>query len=156
MLEGVSDDVSDDASDTASIHDRVIYKQDGLDQRLQYDRWPRKSLLDHFYDDQVSLDAIADGDARELGDFVAGHYDAKLRRNPDRIQVQLSRTGVVDQSQIRITKGITMQAGSGTLEIAYLLEDLPPDRTLHFAVEMNFAGLPAGADDRYFHQGEGS
>ena len=156
VLEGVSDDVSDDASDAASIHDRVIYKQDGLDQRLQYDRWPRKSLLDHFYDDQVSLDAIADGDARELGDFVAGHYEAKLRRNPDRIQVQLSRTGVVDQSQIRITKGITMQAGSGTLEIAYLLEDLPPDRTLHFAVEMNFAGLPAGADDRYFHQGEGA
>ena len=32
----------------ASIHDRVVFKQAGLDQRLQYDRWPRKSLLDHF------------------------------------------------------------------------------------------------------------
>jgi alpha-amylase len=40
------------------------------------------------------------------------------------------------------------------LEIAYLLENLPTDRTLHFAVEFNFAGLPSGADDRYFLDGE--
>ena len=43
-----------------------------------------------------------------------------------------------------------MQAGSSTLEIAYLIEGLPRDRTLHFSVEFNFAGLPSGADDRYF------
>ena len=27
--------------------------------------------------------------------------------------------------------------------VAYLLENLPTDRQLHFAVELNFAGLPA-------------
>jgi alpha-amylase len=32
---------------------------------------------------------------------------------------------------------------------------LPADRPLHFAVELNFAGLPAGADDRYFRDGQG-
>ena len=52
---------------------------------------------------------------------------------------------------LRITKGLTLEAGSSTLEIAYLLEGLPQDRPLHFAVEFNFAGLPAGADDRYFY-----
>ncbi len=51
---------------------------------------------------------------------------------------------------VRITKGLTLDAGSATLQIAYLLENLPQDRPLHFAVELNFAGLPAGADDRYF------
>jgi 4-alpha-glucanotransferase len=45
---------------------------------------------------------------------------------------------------------MTLQAGSSTLEIAYLIEGLPRDRTLHFSVEFNFAGLPSGADDRYF------
>jgi alpha-amylase len=39
--------------------------------------------------------------------------------------------------------------------VGYLLEGLPQDRTLHFAVEWNFAGLPAGADDRYFHRPDG-
>jgi 4-alpha-glucanotransferase len=51
---------------------------------------------------------------------------------------------------VRITKGVTLNAGSPVLEIAYLLEGLPRDRALHFGVEFNFAGLPAGADDRYF------
>jgi len=35
-----------------------------------------------------------------------------------------------------------------------LLENLPQQRTLHFAVEFNLAGLPAGADDRFFYQGD--
>ena len=50
---------------------------------------------------------------------------------------------------------MALAAEGHTLEIAYLLEGLPPDRTLHFAVEFNFAGLPSGADDRYFYRGEG-
>jgi alpha-amylase len=49
-----------------------------------------------------------------------------------------------------------MAAGSPTLEIAYLLENVPSDIPLHFGVEMNFAGLPSGADDRYFHDAEGT
>jgi hypothetical protein len=40
------------------------------------------------------------------------------------------------------------------LEFSYLLEGLPQDRTFHFGVELNLAGLPSGADDRYFYRGE--
>ena len=36
------------------------------------------------------------------------------------------------------------------------MENLPQDRPLHFAVELNFAGLPAGADDRYFPDADGN
>ena len=32
-----------------SILDRVVLKQDNLDERLVYDRYPRKALVDHFY-----------------------------------------------------------------------------------------------------------
>ncbi|MFT3920909.1 MAG: DUF1926 domain-containing protein [Myxococcales bacterium] len=140
----------------ASIHDRVVFKQAGLDQRLQYDRYPRKSLLDHFYDAGVNLHAISRGEATEHGDFVQGVYESKIRRASDRIQVQLSRLGNVAGREIRITKGITAVAGSPTLEIAYLLENLPTDLATHFAIELNFAGLPSGADDRYFHDGQGN
>jgi len=68
--------------------------------------------------------------------------------------VQLSKTGNVDGCEIRITKGITLAGGSDVLEIVYLLENLPADYPLHFAVEFNIAGLPAGADDRFFHVGD--
>lgn len=139
----------------ASIHDRVVFKQAGLEQRLIYDRHPRKSLVDHFYDNDVAFDAIVSGRAQERGDFAAGIFEAKLRhssrQNADRVQVQLSREGNAWGIPLKITKGVTIVAGSSELEIAYLIEGLPPDALLHFAVEFNFAGLPAGADDRFFY-----
>ena len=140
----------------ASIHDRVVFKQADLDQRIQYDSHPRKSLLDLFYDNDATLAAVASGQAAVRSDFADAVYEARIRRNPDRIQVQLIREGNACGVPVRITKGLTLDAGSSTLEIAYLLENLPPDRPLHFAVEFNFAGLPAGADDRYFHDLDGN
>lgn len=142
--------------DVASIHDRVVFKQEGLDRMLQYDTYPRKALVDHFFDNNASLEQVALNQALERGDFVDAPYEAKLRRNPDRIQVQMSRAGNAWGIPIKITKGVTMTAGSSVLEIAYLLEGLPQDEVLHFGVEMNLAGLPSGADDRYFHQADGT
>ena len=72
------------------------------------------------------------------------------------MQVQLVREGYADERMVRITKGVTLEAGDDTLEIAYLLEGLAPGETLHFGVEFNFAGMPAGADDRYFRDADGN
>ena len=137
----------------ASIHDRVVFKQEGLDQRVQYDRYARKSLVDHFYDNDATPQAVVRGEAEERGDFAAGVYQSKIRRSSDRVQVQLVRQGNAWGIPLRITKAVTIHAGSPSLDIAYLIEGLPRDGLLHFAVEMNFAGLPSGADDRFFYRG---
>jgi alpha-amylase len=141
--------------EVASIHDLVVFKQAGLDQRLHYDRYRRKSLIDHFYAADVSLAAVAGGDYQELGDFVTAPFEARLRRNPNRMQVQLTRDGCLADRPLRITKGLTLESGRQTLAVAYLLEGLPPGEPIHFGVEFNFAGLPAGAGDRYFHDTRG-
>jgi alpha-amylase len=140
-----------DQNACSSIHDRVVFKQAGLDKCVQYDAYPRKSLLDHFYTNETDLASVAGGHAVEHGDFLHAAYEARVRRNPDRIQVLLLCEGSALGVPVRITKGVTLSAGSNDLEIAYLLEGLPADRALHFSVEFNVAGLPAGADDRYFH-----
>jgi alpha-amylase len=72
------------------------------------------------------------------------------------VQVQLARTGNAAGVPVRLTKGVTLAAGESAFEVAYLLEDLPPDTPLHFAVEFNLAGMPSGVDDRYFHDEAGS
>jgi alpha-amylase len=141
--------------DVASIHDRVVFKQEGLDKRLQYDRYRRKSLIDHFYPLDATLAAVEAGEAPEWGDFVTAPFEARLRRNPGRMQVQLVRDGRVGEQAVRITKGVTLEAGEQTLEVAYLLEGLPPGETFHFGVEWNFSGLPTGLDDRYFRDARG-
>lgn len=138
-------------SGASSIHDRVVFKQEGLHQRVQYDRYPRKSLMDHFFDDHLSVQQVRDGDAIERGDFTELPFDAKLRRGAGKIQVQMKRAGNAWGIPLTITKGITLFAGSHALEITYLLEGLPPGKSFHFGVEFNFAGLPSGAEDRFFY-----
>jgi len=150
----VSQGASRHEAETASIHDRVVFKQEGLDEMLQYDSAPRKSLLDYFLDEDVTLEQVSRGEADDHGDFAGKAYEARVRRNPDRIQVQMTRTATAFDLPVTITKGVTLAAGSGTLEFAYLLEGLPQDRSLHFAVELNLAGLPANADDRFFYRGD--
>ncbi|TWT46434.1 alpha-amylase/4-alpha-glucanotransferase domain-containing protein [Botrimarina hoheduenensis] len=135
----------------ASIHELVVFKQEGLNEHLQYDERCRRSLVDHFYDLDTPFEGVRRGEAREAGDFVGAPYETKLRRKPERMQVLFTRDGHVDGHPIRLTKGVTLDAGSATLEIAYLLEGLPNERPLHFSTELNFAGLPAGADDRFFY-----
>ncbi len=147
---------SEAGADVASIHDRVVFKQADLDQRLHYDTFARKSLMDHFYDNETTLDAVARGEAMERGDFVELPFEAKLRRGSDRVQVQMRRDGNAWGIPITVTKAVTLMAGSDRLSITYLLENLPPGDRLHFAIEMNFAGLPSGADDRYFSDTEGN
>ena len=97
----------------ASIHDRVVFKQAGLDKRLQYDSYPRKSLIDQFYDNDATLEAVAGGQAVERGDFVDGVYEARIRRNPrPHPGAADPRRATPGACPLRITKGVTLEAGS--------------------------------------------
>ena len=138
--------------DTASIHDRVVFKQDNLDQHLGYDLRLRKMLVDHFWDEHETLANVAGAKSLDRGDFSEGVYQATIRRNPDRIQVMLTRDGNVWGVPLKITKGITMSPQSDQIEIAYQLDGIPEGQLLHFGIEFNFAGMPDGQDDRYFEQ----
>ncbi|MCL2623449.1 MAG: DUF1926 domain-containing protein, partial [Planctomycetaceae bacterium] len=64
--------------------------------------------------------------------------------------------GEVYGTPIKLQKTITMLPNSPVLRIAYHLSNMPRDYRLHFATELNFAGLPGGADDRYFFDTEGN
>lgn len=139
----------------SSIHDRVIFKQEGLDQRLQYDLYPRKSFIEHFYDNDLTIERVADGEAVERGDFAALPYQAKLRRAATKVQLQLSREGNAWGIPLKITKALTIECGSPVMQFVYLVEGLPRDRQLNLALEWNFSGMPAGADDRFFYNEEG-
>lgn len=140
----------------ASIHDRVVFKQAGLDQKLQYDNFPRKGFLEHFYDNDLTIDRLASGQALERGDFVAMPFEAKLRRAASKVQLQLCRDGNAWGIPLRITKAVTLDAGSPVLNVVYLVEGLPRDRQLHMALEWNFSGLPSGASDRFFYDSQGN
>lgn len=140
----------------ASIHDRVVFKQAGLESQVQYDRYPRKSLLDIFYSPETTLEQVAAGQAICWGDFTNLSYNAVMHTNPDRARVVMTREALVLDHLVRVTKAIILSEGSPILEVAYRLENLPSDRPLVFAVELNFAGLPAHAEERFFESSQGA
>lgn len=135
----------------ASIHDRVVFKQPGLDERLAYDWYERKSLIDHFFEPELSVQDLTHSRFRELGDFVNGAYEARVGRTDDVATLSLSRHGHVDGSRVMVTKKIEMEAGQKDIRIRYRVDNLD-HRDLHFGIEFNFAAMAGGADDRYFHQ----
>lgn len=135
----------------ASIHDSVSFKQPNLDKRIVYDRWRRKSLVDHFLQPGLELETFRRGDG-DIGDFTMGVYETELRRSESRCETRMSRLGHVGPYEVRVSKTISLDTNhSGRLEIDYALENLPPNLPIHFAVEFNFAGVAAGQDDRYYY-----
>ena len=133
----------------------VCFKQPDLDQKLQYDGWPRKSLVDHFFQPGLQFEAYCQGHG-ELGDFAEGVYQSKLRRGDDRVEAGMWREGKLGPYAVKLTKTVALSAGDGgTLDIVYTLEHLPQNLPIHFGVEFNFAALPANATDRYYYGEDG-
>lgn len=133
----------------------VRFKQPDLDQKLQYDPWPRKSLVDHFLQPGLSHQDFVAGQG-EIGDFAQGVYLSKLRRSPERVEATLWREGSLGPYQVRVTKSVALASQQGgSLEVTYTLENLPAGMPIHFGVECNFAAMPAGASDRYYYDEDG-
>lgn len=138
-----------------SIHDLVTFKQPDLDKRLSYDAWPRKTLVDHFLRPGLNLEEFQRSQG-EIGDFVVGVYESVVRRSDKRVDVEMTRRGHAGQTPVKVTKTVSLDANAGgRLEIQYELSDLVPGQQFHFGIEMNFAAMAAGADDRYFYDGAG-
>ncbi len=137
------------------INNSVKFKQPDLDKKLQYDAWPRKSLVDHFLAPGTTLEEFQAGQG-DIGSYVVGVYDARVRRTDSRVETILTRTGQVGTSTAKVTKTIALDSSaSGELDVRYELEGLTPGEPIHFAVEWNFAALASGADDRYFYDNIG-
>jgi alpha-amylase len=140
-----------DAGGGVDPYGGVRFKQPDLDQKLQYDTWPRKSLVDHFFQPGLLADSFGLGHG-ELGDFTEGVYQSKIRRSDERVEAILWRDGKLGPFTIKLTKSVALDMGDGgMLDINYTLEKLPANLPIHFGVEFNFAAMPAGASDRYYY-----
>ncbi|QDT63787.1 alpha-amylase/4-alpha-glucanotransferase domain-containing protein [Calycomorphotria hydatis] len=145
----------EDGDATVSIHDLVHFKQPDLDKKLQYDTWRRKSLVDHFLQPGLSLNEFRYGNGL-IGDYEEGVYETTYRHRPDRIEVEMSRNGHVGKLPVRVEKTVALDtANPNVLEIRYVLSNLSPGLPFHFGTEFNFAGMAAGADDRYYTTANG-
>jgi alpha-amylase len=112
--------------------------------------------VDHVYPLDVTIEDLVACRDVERGDFATGSYISEAQRTAEWVALSMSRPGRADGCLIHVKKTIRLAAGRPALEVHYELEDLPADRSIHFAVELNLAGMAGHADDRYFADSRGN
>ena len=146
---------SADDADLASISKDVKFKQPDLDKKIIYDTWPRKSLVDLFLQPQLSFEQFRRGEG-VIGDFATGTYEASIRKGDQKIAVEMRRRGRVSDLNGEVRKVVVLSSDRpNELLVQYQVSGFGKDVPLHLAVELNFAAMPGGQDDRYFYDGTG-
>ena len=115
--------------------------------------YPRRSLIDHFLGaEDTTLADFASGNYLELGDFVAGAFQASKYRD----RVTLIRTGVVRGPNgvpvpMEVKKAVRLKHREGKLEIEYRIHNHGDwDVVTRFGSEWNFGLLSGDSKDRYY------
>ena len=144
-----------DETELAAISKAVKFKQPNLDQRIVYDKWPRKSLVDLFLQPRLTLEDFRKGNG-VIGDFATGTYEASLRRGDRKIALEMKRIGRVADLTGEIRKILIVSSDRpGELLIQYEVSGFPTGLPFHLGIELNFAAMPGGANDRYFYDSSG-
>jgi alpha-amylase len=139
-----------------SIHDMVVYKEDGLERLLYYDWYRRASFVDHFLGN-ASLEDFANAQYEELGDFVSGTYEFEFQmsRKRDTSLLSFTRNGFVKKDgrdfPIKLSKQFFFTDRKPHIKCEYTITNLSEGEIdLNFGVEFNFGLLAGDAHDRYY------
>ena len=140
----------------SSIHDLIRFKQPELDQKIAYDKWPRKSLVDHFLRPDATFDEFHGSDGL-ISDFETASCEAMIRRADNEISLEMVSRRSVQDADVELRKFVIISSDQpNELLIQYRLTGLVPGNKVHFGVEFNFATMPGGASDRYFYDATGT
>jgi alpha-amylase/alpha-mannosidase (GH57 family) len=111
----------------ASIHEQTLAKEEGLEQRLRYDRWPRNTFRLLVFSDGKKHEDYEGVRLEENAVFAGGNYRTeKVARD----QVTLSIEGPLDAamassgqcSKLRATKAMTFTSAKGSCDVRCRLE----------------------------------
>ncbi|MFO8055809.1 MAG: alpha-amylase/4-alpha-glucanotransferase domain-containing protein, partial [bacterium] len=136
-------------SDTpATIHERVVAKEEGLENYLVYDRYPRMSFQEHLVPPSLSLKEIEKERTIHLGSFAGSPYRV-IERDEERIK--LSRRDFCGEQPVRVEKTYSFLADRAGFTTSYIVAS-EGDRqvSLRFCVELNLSLLSGDDPSRYY------
>jgi hypothetical protein len=139
-----------------SIHDRVVFKEQGLQSKIFFDRFERYSFLDHFMGQDTTLETFKQCRYEEEGDFVDQPYEIKSSHRAGKdFTLTLNRTGKVTQQgnaqNVKLEKQFTFSTTDAALHAHYTIKnESAGPLNLWWGVEFNFTLLAGDALDRYY------
>jgi len=134
---------SNDPNASGSIHDIVLTKEDGLQDKLFIDQYRRNGLIDHIFDEEQSQDAHYRG---TLGDNLSYSSSSARQREAG---VHVSSKGHVKESEVEIEKKIELHDTDLSVRIQIMnTGDQPINQ--QYGLELNFGLLGGNSPDRYY------
>lgn len=108
----------------------------------------------------ATLEGVLDDTTPLDDEFVQSPYTLSQASSHGELTLQAEGFATAtdgSKHRIQVTKTFSLLAAEDDCgyEVHYRLEQLPPNITFRFAVEMNFAGMPGGCADRYFYDVQG-
>ncbi|MCX5751280.1 MAG: DUF1926 domain-containing protein [Candidatus Saganbacteria bacterium] len=140
--------------EVASIHDRVIFKEQGLEKLLSYDKNRRICFIDHVLDKDISLENFYTSDYSEIGDFTTEPYRVFPKKKDKEIDITCVRDGLVNlngkQLPIQVKKQLILYAGQSMINVSYEVTNLSEEKLeFAFAPELNLSFLSGGESSFY-------
>jgi alpha-amylase len=144
-----------------SIHNLSKVKEEGLQNRLIYDWYPRNSFVDHFLGEGTTLDSFSMSRYSEIGNFVDGDYllsEIKKIEKDAKLSFLLKKDGFVLQDvrndannePIGVRKQFLIDDSLMEVSAKYTLENQSSRHlSLWFGVEINFSFLAADSPLHY-------
>jgi len=155
IIDHANNVVSAGDADLAAVSKEIKFRQPNLEKKISYDKWPRKSLVDLFLQPGATHEDFRRGNSM-IGDFATGTYEASVRKGDQKIAVEMRRKGRVSDLNGEVRKIVVLSSDRpNEILIQYHVAGFPQNVPLHFGVELNFAAMPGGADDRYFYDAAG-
>ena len=140
-----------------SIHDRVRVKEEGLQDKLIYDRLDRYSFMDHCLTAGTRFESFLANRPEELMTFAGQPYEWVREEDPINPQapfvLRLKRESSGPGICLAVEKNFTFHPDQAGVEVNYVLRN-KGEQTLNFiwAVEHNFTLLAGDAPDRKYTQ----
>ncbi len=157
LTEPSSDEQAGKGGAVPSIHDLIRVKDKDSLRYLVYDKYPRSSLIDHFFASDTKLEEFANLSYSELGDFVDQPYQFSVEQKGSEIKIFLRRSGILQIEQkslpFEIQKEIRLEAGQEKLDISYRLKNLSDSSVQAvFGSEWNVNLLGGGHNEQAYYR----
>ncbi|MBI5178494.1 MAG: DUF1926 domain-containing protein [Nitrospinae bacterium] len=136
-----------------SIHDRVVFKEPALDQKLVFDNFTRHSFVEHFTAKKTPVDDFRLGKVAGIADFENAAYSvASATGKGNTATVKLACEGHIKSGAadvpVSIEKEYTISGGAVTC-VCRITNKGTAALEFSFGMEWNFTLLAADTLDRY-------
>lgn len=139
-----------------SIHDAMPSKQEGLEKLLHYDTHLKESLIDHFFEPNVTVQDVAKNVYTEQGDFVALPFRYTVEQKKEHTLLIMRRDGEVRSNgrrcPMRIVKEIMIKEDESIIDVVYAIKNRSNDIcNVEFGIEFNLSLTAGDAFGRYYY-----